>query len=124
MKQRLFVCLLLFTLFSAHFLQAAETKPNKMTPGPDIIQKKVVIIIMKQRLFVCLLLFTLFSAHFLQAAETKPNKMTLGPDIIQKKWTGDLDGMIKRRVVRVLTVYSKTFYFLDKDTQRGIVYDT
>src|SRR5437763_10394918 len=25
-----------------------------------------------------------------------------------KKWTGDLDGMIERRMIRVLTTYSKT----------------
>jgi membrane-bound lytic murein transglycosylase MltF len=42
---------------------------------------------------------------------------------IYQKWTGDLEGMVNRRLIRVLTVYSKTFYFLDKDTQRGIVYD-
>jgi membrane-bound lytic murein transglycosylase MltF len=40
-----------------------------------------------------------------------------------KPWTGDLDGMIARRVIRVLTVYSKTFYFVDKGIQRGITYD-
>jgi membrane-bound lytic murein transglycosylase MltF len=40
-----------------------------------------------------------------------------------KPWTGDLDGMIKRRLIRVLTVYSKTFYFTDKGTQRGSTYD-
>jgi membrane-bound lytic murein transglycosylase MltF len=49
--------------------------------------------------------------------------LQMKPEIFIKKWTGDLDGMIQRRVVRVLTVYSKTFYFIDKDTQRGIVYD-
>ena len=38
-------------------------------------------------------------------------------------WTGDLDGMIARRVIRVLTVYSKTFYFMDKGVQRGTTYD-
>jgi membrane-bound lytic murein transglycosylase MltF len=38
-------------------------------------------------------------------------------------WTGDLDGMIARRVIRVLTVYSKTFYFMDKGIQRGTTYD-
>ncbi len=27
---------------------------------------------------------------------------------ILAKWTGDLDGMIERRVIRVLTTYSKT----------------
>jgi membrane-bound lytic murein transglycosylase MltF len=40
-----------------------------------------------------------------------------------KPWTGDLDGMIERRAIRVLTVNSKTFYFHDKGTQRGTVVD-
>ncbi len=43
--------------------------------------------------------------------------------VMNQKWTGDLDGMVNRRVIRVLTIYNKTTYFLDKDTQRGIVYD-
>ena len=38
-------------------------------------------------------------------------------------WTGDLDGMISRRVIRVLTVYSKTSYFVDKGIQRGTTHD-
>jgi membrane-bound lytic murein transglycosylase MltF len=39
-------------------------------------------------------------------------------------WKGDLDGMIKRRIVRVLLPYNKTLYFLDKDgQQRGLMYD-
>jgi len=42
----------------------------------------------------------------------------------QEAWTGDLDGMIERRVIRVLTVHSKTFYFTDKGTQRGTVVDS
>ncbi len=41
----------------------------------------------------------------------------------QKTWTGDLDGMIERRVIRVLTVNSKTFYFIDKGTERGTAVD-
>jgi len=45
------------------------------------------------------------------------------PDITAKKWTGDLDGMIKRRQVRILVPYSKTFYFVDRGTQRGLAYD-
>lgn len=40
-----------------------------------------------------------------------------------KVWTGDLDGMIERRVIRVLTAYSKTNYFVDKGRQYGITYD-
>jgi len=42
---------------------------------------------------------------------------------VAKKWTGDLDGMIKRRVIRALVVNSQTFYFVDKGTQRGGAYD-
>ena len=43
--------------------------------------------------------------------------------LLQKTWTGDLNGMTERRVIRALVVYSKTYYFLDKGTQRGISYD-
>ena len=39
------------------------------------------------------------------------------------KWTGDLDGMIQRRIIRVLTTYSKTQYFVDQGTPRGLVAD-
>jgi membrane-bound lytic murein transglycosylase MltF len=38
-------------------------------------------------------------------------------------WTGDLPAMIERRAVRLLVVYSKTFYFVDQGRQRGISYD-
>ena len=31
--------------------------------------------------------------------------------------------MVERRVIRVLTTYSKTFFFLDKGIQRGATYD-
>jgi membrane-bound lytic murein transglycosylase MltF len=50
-------------------------------------------------------------------------KLTVEPREIQKPWTGDLDGMVQRRIIRVLTVYSKTFYFTDKGTQRGVTYE-
>jgi len=42
---------------------------------------------------------------------------------LNQKWVGDLDGMLKDRVIRVLVVYSKTFYFLDHGRQRGLSYD-
>jgi membrane-bound lytic murein transglycosylase MltF len=38
-------------------------------------------------------------------------------------WGGDLPALIDKRVVRLLVVYSKTFYFIDKGQQRGITYD-
>src|SRR6185437_10455121 len=39
------------------------------------------------------------------------------------KWTGDFDGMVKRRRIRILTPYNKTHYFIDKGVPRGIVYE-
>jgi len=38
-------------------------------------------------------------------------------------WTDDFDGMKDRRLVRMLVAYSKTFYFIDKGTQRGSTYE-
>jgi len=40
-----------------------------------------------------------------------------------KPWKGDLDEMVKRRLIRVLVVPSKTFYFVDKGVQRGTTHD-
>ena len=53
----------------------------------------------------------------------QPRKLAVDPKEIQKPWTGDLDGMVQRGIIRVLTVYSKTFYFTDKGTERGATYD-
>jgi membrane-bound lytic murein transglycosylase MltF len=40
-----------------------------------------------------------------------------------KTFTGDFDGMRQRRSVRVLVVYNKTNYFIDRGQQRGLTYD-
>jgi membrane-bound lytic murein transglycosylase MltF len=40
-----------------------------------------------------------------------------------KPWTGDLDGMVKRRAIRVLVPYSRTYYFVDRAVQRGLAYE-
>lgn len=57
-------------------------------------------------------------------AKAKPVEMlTVDPGEILKPWTGDLEEMKKRRIIRVLTIYSKTFYFTDRGTQRGATYD-
>jgi membrane-bound lytic murein transglycosylase MltF len=39
------------------------------------------------------------------------------------QFTGDLDAMVQRRLIRVILPYSKTSYFIDKGVQRGIAYD-
>ena len=77
---------------------------------------------------VSLVCFCVFFGEPVLAQKQAPQKvvgktLTIDPAEIQKPWTGGLDGMIKRRVIRVLTVNSKTFYFNDKGTQRGTVVD-
>src|SRR5262245_51363557 len=67
-----------------------------------------------------------------QTEETQPSPTAEGPStspgsvdtssdigeaaraLVAKKWTGDLEGMIERRLIRVLTTYSKTSYFVDR----------
>jgi membrane-bound lytic murein transglycosylase MltF len=47
----------------------------------------------------------------------------LSTAIVSRSWTGDFDGMVKRRMIRILVPYSKTHYFIDKGVQRGLIYD-
>jgi membrane-bound lytic murein transglycosylase MltF len=49
----------------------------------------------------------------------------LPPEVerLLEPWHGDLDGMVERRLVRVLTVFNPMLYFLDGADQRGIVYE-
>ena len=42
---------------------------------------------------------------------------------IRQKWTGDYDEMVEERIIRALVPVSKTFYFLDGVTQRGLTYE-
>jgi membrane-bound lytic murein transglycosylase MltF len=59
-----------------------------------------------------------------RAATTEsPAKSELAAAMSHVRWTGDLDGMVKRRMIRVLVPYSKTYYFVDRAVQRGISYD-
>ena len=60
-----------------------------------------------------------------EGASTTPEseQLTVEPEQMMEPWGGDLDGMIERKVIRVLTVYSKTFYFADRGVQRGGAYD-
>ncbi|MDH4556719.1 lytic transglycosylase F [Pseudomonas sp. BN417] len=64
------------------------------------------------------------AADAIKSSETpQAETLTVDPAEIQKPWTGDLEEMKERRIIRVLTIYSKTFYFTDKGTQRGGTYD-
>ena len=62
-------------------------------------------------------------AQVSEAAKTPREDLTIDPKAIMQPWKGDLDEMVTRRIVRVLVVPSKTFYFNDRGTQRGVTYD-
>jgi membrane-bound lytic murein transglycosylase MltF len=77
-----------------------------------------------------ILVTVLFVGQICAAAKAEPStptskreEFTISPEEAMKPWTGDLDGMIERGFIRVLTVYSKTFYFVDKGVQKGAVAD-
>jgi membrane-bound lytic murein transglycosylase MltF len=42
---------------------------------------------------------------------------------LNKPWLGDFNEMVKKRRIRVLVAYSKTFFFLDRGRQRGLSHD-
>ena len=45
-------------------------------------------------------------------------------DLLDKPFTGDLDEMVKRRLVRAGVVSNRTQYFIEKGEQRGISYES
>jgi membrane-bound lytic murein transglycosylase MltF len=59
------------------------------------------------------------------AAPSTPSKpRTLAIErVTEDKFTGDFDKMVERRRIRVLVPYSRTLYFNDKGTQRGLTAD-
>jgi membrane-bound lytic murein transglycosylase MltF len=54
-----------------------------------------------------------------QYAETPRGEDELS--VALRPWKGDYDGMVERRMVRILVPYSMTNFFLDGATKRGIV---
>jgi membrane-bound lytic murein transglycosylase MltF len=45
-------------------------------------------------------------------------------DALDRPFTGDLDAMVKRRLIRAGVVFNRTQYFIDRGQQRGFVYDS
>jgi ABC-type amino acid transport substrate-binding protein len=70
---------------------------------------------MRRTVSICalLLIFTPIAV----CAET-PIKVLSLPSV--QAWTGDFDGMIKRRTIRILAVPSKTLFFLNKGETLGL----
>jgi membrane-bound lytic murein transglycosylase MltF len=74
-------------------------------------------------ILILLALGVLGAAHAAAPAGGSPARAKMALALPSEKWTGDLEGMIKRRMIRVLVVYSKTFFFVDKGAQRGVAYE-
>ena len=57
--------------------------------------------------------------------EPAPEATELPTDLAPflKPWTGDLDGMLERRMVRVLTVRNPVLYYVDRGREVGITYE-
>jgi membrane-bound lytic murein transglycosylase MltF len=53
--------------------------------------------------------------------EALPEPVRLAVD---KPFTGDLDEMIKRRLIRVGVTYNRTHYYLDQGQERGLTHET
>jgi hypothetical protein len=44
-------------------------------------------------------------------------------EAMYQRYTGDLDELVKRRLVRVAVTYNRTNYFVDNGVQRGATYE-
>jgi membrane-bound lytic murein transglycosylase MltF len=53
-----------------------------------------------------------------EQAKPKPPPRQFALEV--KPWTGDFDAMLERRLIRILVPYSRTLYFVDKGSERGI----
>jgi membrane-bound lytic murein transglycosylase MltF len=58
-----------------------------------------------------------------RGAPAEPGAVLPIEQLVAERWTGDLEEMRRRRIIRVLVTYSKTFYFLDGAQQRGLTYE-
>ena len=65
---------------------------------------------------------SVFAGYREEAGERQPETDPL-IDFARKPWRGDLDGMLERRMVRVLVVPSRTHYWLELGKHSGIEYE-
>jgi ABC-type amino acid transport substrate-binding protein len=76
--------------------------------------------------FVCALLFVLhFASPYArgQAAPPAKGQAAAAPLVQYQPWTGDFDGMLQRRFIRVLVSSSKTQYYVVHGVQHGSSYE-
>jgi len=75
-------------------------------------------------LLICCLGIVLFfsSQNFFTQEDSEPEKSQeeFGHLSLDKTWQGDYDGMVKRRLIRVLVVFNKMGFFIDQGQYRGV----
>ena len=64
-----------------------------------------------------------FAYGFRAANSPEKDAAVAAPSTQAEHWTGDLDGLRKRRTIRVVVSYSKTQYYVLKGKQFGISYE-
>ncbi len=70
-----------------------------------------------------LLIFTILPSRTHSAPPSDEKDRVRKTLRLDEKWSGDFDGMVDRRKIRVLVTPNKTHYFLDKARQRGATYE-
>jgi membrane-bound lytic murein transglycosylase MltF len=78
---------------------------------------------MKYVLLTILCVCTFLALPAFAQDQQPPKKPAVTQAPFLKPWTGDLDGMIKRRVIRVLVAPSRTSYWLNGARQTGVEYE-
>ncbi len=76
------------------------------------------------KFLICFLF--IFNGILVSNASTNPQESNNEGEPLKvegKPFTGDFDQMQKRRIIRFLIPYSKTFFFLDGATPRGLTYE-
>jgi membrane-bound lytic murein transglycosylase MltF len=79
----------------------------------------------KSLVVACVVVLFLGLAFSLPAAAlTKSSVNAAGVPVADVQWAGDYEQMVDERIIRFLIPFSKTFFYLDGATQRGLSYDT
>ena len=67
------------------------------------------------------------TAQITEPATAEQPPVELDPTLLDKlrteKWSGDIDGLVERRHIRALVLYSKTGFFYDGPQPRGVSYE-
>jgi membrane-bound lytic murein transglycosylase MltF len=75
------------------------------------------------RLPTTLTVAVLLAAALQAQAPREKGRLGLAVERLTDHWTGDFDGMMERRTIRILTAYSRTVFFVDNGVPRGTAYD-